>query len=215
MRNSRLVLAVPVMLCAGCTQPGAYWGNRWFDFRDCFTLEVGVWGKGIDVDLHLTDWIATGVGGAVSSKYGFAGRRPVGDWDWCNDEDSHIGFPVLPVVLLARGAEWVRLPAFLRTDCGERKAQVGAIHGRVDIKRTSSILFVNVLAFTKNRGRNSEPKLIDAFDVDVGATFLRLSTRAGFSFGQFADFVLGFFGLDIAGEDVGASKMDSAAEGGP
>jgi len=37
--------------------------------------------------------------------------------------------------------------------------------------------------------------------------------RLGFSPGQFADFVLGFFGLDIAGDDESAKAAEPAKGG--
>jgi len=207
--NVRLLLAALAFLGAGCARPGVYWGDRWNDFRDCFTLEAGP-GIGYDADLHVTDWIATGVGVAGSAKFGFAGRKPVG-LSHGNHVDLHISFPLVQVFLLTGGltpaeaeSEWSDgLPALLHADYCERNAQFldyRIIH--VDSRTTSSILLLNAMAFTKNRGRASEPKLIDAFDADLGATLLLVSARIGFSPGQFADFALGFFGLDIAGDDA-------------
>jgi hypothetical protein len=46
--------------------------------------------------------------------------------------------------------------------------------------------------------------VINSFDIEAGATvgiLLGLSVHVGFSPGQFADFLLGWFGADIAGDD--------------
>ena len=59
-------------------------------------------------------------------------------------------------------------------------------------------------------------KLVEALDVHVDATAALLlgpSVRLGFSPGQFADFVLGFFGLDIAGDDAKPQPLKTK-EGG-
>jgi hypothetical protein len=42
--------------------------------------------------------------------------------------------------------------------------------------------------------------IVSSFDIEVNIGCL-LGARLGFSFGQFADFLLGWFGLDIAGDD--------------
>ena len=42
---------------------------------------------------------------------------------------------------------------------------------------------------------------VHAFDIEVGAFALILGFKAGFSPGEFVDFLLGWFGVDIAGDD--------------
>jgi hypothetical protein len=42
---------------------------------------------------------------------------------------------------------------------------------------------------------------LHAFDIDIGASFL-VGVNVGFSPGEFLDFLLGWFGIDIAGDDV-------------
>jgi hypothetical protein len=59
-----------------------------------------------------------------------------------------------------------------------------------------------------------ERKTIEALDVHVDATLALLvgpSVRLGFSPGQLADFVLGFFGLDIAGDDTAPAQAKPKA----
>jgi len=99
VRIASVLLAV---LCGGCGHPGAYLRDRATDLADCLTLEGGI-GLGLDIEVHATDWLATGVGAAGSVKWGFAGRYPVGfEPDRArverNGADCHIGFPVAPVL---------------------------------------------------------------------------------------------------------------------
>ena len=42
---------------------------------------------------------------------------------------------------------------------------------------------------------------VHTFDLEVGAFALILGARVGFSPGEFVDFLLGWFGVDIAGDD--------------
>ena len=43
--------------------------------------------------------------------------------------------------------------------------------------------------------------LVDSFDVEASVMVLFIGGRFGFSFGQFIDFLTGWFGLDIADDD--------------
>ncbi len=66
---------------------------------------------------------------------------------------------------------------------------------------TASIVLLNVLAFNEKRGRSPKAPLVDAFEVDLGATMIVPSLRAGINPAQFLDFPLGWTTLDIAGDD--------------
>ena len=195
------------------------WESRWNDFRDCFTLEVGT-GVGVDVTVRATDWLATGLGFSAGKKYGFAGRHPVGT-RYDNNSDCHVGFPLMtalfPCAVSAEneGRHWLFLVAFLLPDTQERHgkpvpdlsyvmpADLPQVTAEGIETRVASILGINTQAlFAENRGRGPGATLVDAFEVDVGATLIAVSGRVGFSLGQFLDFVLGWTTLDIAGNDA-------------
>ena len=54
---------------------------------------------------------------------------------------------------------------------------------------------------------------IHLFDIEVRVHALIMSARAGFSPGEFVDFLLGWFGVDIAGDDRGLEPEEKAGEG--
>ena len=54
---------------------------------------------------------------------------------------------------------------------------------------------------------------LHAFDIEVGATVLIIGARAGFSPGEFLDFLLGWFGVDIAGDDHRLEPREKTGEG--
>ncbi|HPD16416.1 MAG TPA: hypothetical protein PLE19_15795 [Planctomycetota bacterium] len=214
-----------VLLAAGCACPAAYWRNRGLDFADCFRAEAGT-GIGLDIQLAATDWLAAGVGASGSHMAGFVGRHPVGPRHG-NGRNVHFGYPLLNVlvpVALLTGEEaghddpllLAFIAPFLLVDCQWRNAPRSDAGGGwfPDVKqRECSPLYrlvasgfgINFPALAvggRGRGlRAPGPKLVDAFEVDVGATLIAPSARVGFSFGQFLDFLLGWTTLDIAGDD--------------
>jgi len=225
MRKMWLVLSGLAILAVGCSRPGTYWQNRALDFADCFRTEVGT-GYGLDVQVGATDWLAAGVGASSSRMVGFVGRHPVGP-EHGNNRNGHLGFPVsnvlVPLMLLA-GEEtdyenpWLLFccAPFMLADGQYRNAPrskasqcwISCVDQRECsplYRQVGSGFGISIVALAdSNRGRGlcaPGPKLADAFEVDIGAALVVVSARVGFSFGQLADFVLGFFGLDIAGDD--------------
>jgi len=211
MRAMKWIGLIGLVLCTGCAGPGRYWRDRGNDLLDCFTLEAGI-GFGADVELHATDLIATGAGLGVSFKRGLPAGEP---------GSAHVGLPFLPILSVLHDRQDRRLcggqdsphdemllgglPEFLQfliTDRSVRDADLGSmLRGGDSGRPTASILFLNVLPFAPKKEWERPSSLANIFDVDVGATLMPLSARVGFSPGQFADFVLGFFGLDVARDD--------------
>jgi hypothetical protein len=68
-------------------------------------------------------------------------------------------------------------------------------------KVTRTVLVWSLTDVWDGDQRHAE-RLADAFEVDVGGTFFPISARAGFSFGQFLDFLLGLLTVDLAGDDA-------------
>jgi hypothetical protein len=218
MRKMSLVLSGLAVLSAGCSHPGTYWQNRALDFVDCFDVEVGIGGV-VDLEVNATDWFGTGIGLSDTEKWGFAGRHWISRANG-NNADMHMGFPVTMAlaedqVPPAEGCCVGPLAQFLVLDGESRHDEswsfqpdpqrpVREAGRRSPLYRSrESVLGVNLPDRMRGEtGRDAPAKLADAFQVDVSATVMPLSARVGFSFGQFADLILGFVGFDVAGDDV-------------
>ncbi len=194
-------LTIPAFACAalalfcGCAAVGPYFTNRARDLGECFIAEVG-YGVGLDAHVLLTELISVGAGGSFSRVSGVRhGVAYVGD-------NYHVGLPVWPFILIfvegARSDWWATdsvqtgLPADV--EGGGTRAPPGYV--------AKSVLFLNVATFYDMPCRRGYPRdAMAAYDIEIGATVVLLEFRVGFSIGQFVDFLLGWFGADIAGDD--------------
>jgi len=210
-RLSLCAIALAV-LAAGCPRPAAYWRSRWLDFADCFTVEAGV-GLGIDVEAHVTDYVATGLGVSASWKWGAIGRHSInharGD-----GKDFHAGFPALPTYLVL-GENLIKddrrlrdyLPGYLYFDYSWRNVDPSwpifykAPKYLGPQRETASLLFLNALALRREDVRSPKGGRLDPFEIDLGATLIPVSIRLGLNPAQFLDFLLGWTMLDIGGDD--------------
>ena len=88
---------------------------------------------------------------------------------------------------------------------------VGLLNDFQTTQGYGSLIFINthVLKIDK-KGRKTGMfgDLVSAFDIEIGFTFIYGAFRLGFSPGEFADFLLGWATLDIAGDDGEAGKED-------
>jgi len=183
-----VVLAV---VGVGCRSVGRYFEDRARDFGDCFIAEFG-YGLGLDVHVMLTDAISTGVG------MGYARVVGVRHGVFYNAYNFHAGIPAWPFLLLfdseSRKEPWI-------TD----QAQTGISDDPIVVPpgyAARSVLFANISLYERKPWRAGyRNEMMAAFDVEVGAVLGFVAFRAGFSLGQFVDFLLGWFGLDIAGDD--------------
>ena len=196
MRYALFVLLFP--LC-GCGAFGNYLLNRLSDFGDCFIAEAGV-GYGLDVHILATDFISTGVGGSFIPKAaGVSHGIPYFGMSY------HLGLPILPFANLLskkwRKEFWVTDGAHrglpLPTQRVIREPPPGYV--------TKSVLFVNLMSVAPPREGQAvhgipNPNMA-AFDFEVAVTAGFLYLRFGFSLGEFVDFLLGWFGIDIANDD--------------
>ncbi|MBM4042192.1 MAG: hypothetical protein FJ290_27155 [Planctomycetes bacterium] len=224
MRPTALTLAGFALLAAGCARPAAYWHNRWLDFTQCFTLQAG-YGLGLDVELHVTDWVATGVGASLGVKYGCIGGHPVGEDTEHAGPDLHLGFPIRQLAYLSVPEPDIQgwppgLHPLLMTDIASRQAGFACpfvtpsgstppsylLSGQ---RVTASVLFLNLVAFSESGGRRYDAKAADRFEMDIAATLLVPSFRVGFNPAEFLDFLLGWTTLDIAGDDQAVQTLDN------
>ena len=227
MRKPVLLLFIFTLMCSsGCASAGAYFRDRGNDFLDCFKLQVGI-GLLADAEMRATDLFSAGVGVAAGTRWGIDGRHIVGFGE-CMGLDMHVGLPFAPFCFWIfpqpqesndEDEDGDGVARYFYTDYNIREG------GREFIivpperwsRRTSkSILLLDMTVFERFREPEErqvheeglqwfsvkrEHKLVDAFDIEVGAT-LGLSARVGFSLGQFLDFVTGWFGLDLAKDDT-------------
>jgi hypothetical protein len=208
LKMKKILLAAVVFSCSGCT----YATDRFNDFVDCFHADVG-YGLGLEAHVVATDGISYCIGLANPVKYGIRGRY-IGTW-----EDYYMGFPIANFVM-----------CFAMTQVGHHE-NVSCAKGREShscfqwgcflipwpvysnikiFERNKSgqpyIEYGSIAAINLHKSRGSMDAypfgdLINAFDFEAGFTVIYFGLNAGFNCGQFADFLLGFFGLDIADDD--------------
>lgn len=188
-----------LFLSYGCASAGRYFLNRLSDFGDCFTLEAGV-GYGLDVHVFVTNLISTGVGASFVPKVaGISHGTPYIGLTY------HIGMPILPFANLfskeGRKEFWVTDAVHRGLPSPTKKVIRQPPPGYV----AKSVLFLNMMSILPSKEgevfhgyRNPDMAI---FDVEVAATVGLLYFRVGFSIGEFVDFLLGWFGIDIAKDD--------------
>lgn len=191
---SIIMIAGIVVFLSGCVSFNSYMVDRGNDFLDCFKADVGV-GLGLDVHVLCTDAISTGAGFAMTWKAGFKGRN-FGKW-----MDVHIGLPISLGGWFNENNNNFPISDYFITGMDGWIFYKNAVDGAYE---TDAIILFNI-------NKNNRPEdtqeglpfndLVNAFDVEAGLTVICVGVRVGFSFVQFADFITGWFGPDIAGDD--------------
>ena len=185
------VSALLVGLGAGCnTAVGNYFANRARDFGECFRVEVRD-GESYGVGVRA--------GGVV--EVGFYVRNNTwarwGGFGLNYGRPHAFGYGVVEPKGLSDGIGpgfgWHRAPQHIDTTSYLVPSALFA-HGEdgKSIWKTESMGW----------------ERLHAFDVEVYAGFFPLDAVVGFSPGEFVDFVLGWFGLDIAGDDRELPKSE-------
>ncbi|MBM4040757.1 MAG: hypothetical protein FJ290_19815 [Planctomycetes bacterium] len=221
MRAMKWIGLIGLVFCTGCAGLGKYATDRGNDFLDCFTALGGIGGPLPGVELHATHCLTTGAGLTSSLKWGIVGRQAGPALLLSNQ--MGLG---LPAVLRLLKSEWSNQfekdgdLSLLYTYISESDVQSDVYGPRSGMRTSKSVFLFDVtcipryaynyqgsLLFRSNCSgpEYEERRPIEALDLHLDATAALLvgpSVRLGFSPGQFADFVLGFFGLDIAGDDA-------------
>jgi hypothetical protein len=211
---------------AGCATAGTYWQDRWLDFADCFKGDVG-YGFGAGAHVRATNLFSAGVGGGYMWKHGFKGRQ-AGKWTdvllgW-PASNVVFAFNVIPDmyegsttignngsdvifgIILCIPMNYAGVGRLIKETADTPPHDPDLFEGGY---YTHSIFGLNILAL--RRGDPSTPEEpfgrygcppIEMFDIEVGAMAGLVGVHIGFSLGQFADFFCGWFGLDIAGDDI-------------
>jgi hypothetical protein len=210
--------------------------DRALDLVDCFKADVGFTGVGIEAHMRVTDAVVTGVGAGGALKHGFKGRHVERGW-W----DTHIGLPFSCVYWFQKGEKYKQFPITYYGQVGNIQwySMGGSVKSVPGSYEAESIILWPT-AFEKDPRRFPpipekdrplgykytwrpqahpfEKDLVNSFDIEAGGTValvLGLSLHVGFSPGQFLDFLLGWFGIDIGKDDYRAidEKVDSLARG--
>lgn len=205
------LLAIFIILiaasCAGCASAGEYFQNRALDFADCFRADVG-YGIGLDARVRFTDAFSLGVGASYTHKFGFIGRF-VSAFD-----EEHLGIPATNIaVILGYGpcggginglegccfcaAFWQNLVRTYTPESPSRNVQDEIGYG------TYIFFPVGGLKILPGKMKSVEmhSDALSYFDIEAGGTAGFIGASFGFSPGEFVDFLLGWFGLDIGEDD--------------
>ncbi len=203
MRKRTLLFIISaVICCSGCAPFSVYIKDRGLDFIDCFRADIGV-GIGVDVHVKVADLISLGFGVSGLDKVGMKGRH-VGRW-----KDVHASLLIIGFVNVGRPVDekYIDVKRYLNGEIIEYK-RTHIVGGY----QTISYMGINsgpliLPGFFSHESPPAEPldpfeDMVNAFDVEVGATAGVVGVRLGFSFGQFLDFITGWFGADIAKDDT-------------
>lgn len=180
-----------VLLVAGgaCS----YLDRRLTDLGDCFVYR----------------WHSEAFGLGVDAKAGPVAAA-VGGWyaDWGTGKDTWwqrpgytltnhgYGVPFTTLGPLAYGQSWAHLLATSST--GNHPADP---HAYDDVDSWLGIADVFDLDDRSPFARTPGQRIVDAFGVELGVAPLFWQLHAGFNIAEFADFVLGFVGLDLCADD--------------
>jgi hypothetical protein len=181
MKIIRNILAVVcIAIIAGCAT------GRTADLRDCGRFSVGVGpGLGLEAEIGVIANPSLGIM-SVTRRVGFEDRNVIGIWD-----DWEIYAPVISIVAItqkhkgkydvsySRSVEQVLYPSATRSPRSQKAGR-----------------WINIKSLD-----NGRPMFNRATNIEVGASLLFVSARAGINPLEIVDFILGFFGIDIANDD--------------
>lgn len=179
----RLVLLV-LPLC-GCT----YFQNRAADFGDMWRLNAEIGALGLEADVKLGELAHIGVGMKGFSRHGTTYLIDQESKDWAE----------------------IYLPVSLVYAFGKEPFALHYVYALGDT-RSVYVWWWNPYVAAQDRcfmllpplteQHSSRRTLLHAFDVEVSAFVLVFGIEIGFSLGEFVDFLLGLFTIDIAGDDT-------------
>ncbi len=197
-------LLLAAVLGTGCqTTIGNYFANRARDFGECFRLQVGA-GKGVGGAVRAGGLVHAGllfggssrdlgIGWVYGSGYAF-GAGASGK----KGSDREGGFTILNFDLHEE-----LVPRRGRED--ELVLEEHFCFGLLPAIFSS----VNDKNLWTNQALNASPRAhVHAFDIEAEVHALFLFTKVGFSPGELVDFLLGWFGADIAQDDRSLQVTD-------
>ena len=222
------VLLALLPLSAGCqTSIDNYFGNRARDLGECFMLQAGL-GIGIDVDVKAAGLVHANAGFAayflrnsLGWVYGMPRPESIGAPMWTIPSEGEIGLVVRHDSLrYFNGKErkhrcYAILPGVLSWEQGAplwREPEETMLRQGEQLR--SYLDESQMLAREQAERAMLRKARVHAFDIEAGVFILIVGARVGFSPGEFLDFLLGWFGVDIAGDDVGLEEpSDTPTDG--
>jgi hypothetical protein len=214
MGSSRVLIVLSLIVWVGCA-PG-----RVADLRDSGRLSAGL-GLGLSADVKLGDLTHPSLGAfAVSAQLGFESRNIDGPWyeasvsdpyalSWFRRENVPWGYALN---LSGWRGVWESLDWLDAVDeldewvDQEPLPETGTV---VEGERLDQS--VKVSRWLPITGGHGEPGRLWSFntatDLQVGAHLILVNARVGFNTLEFIDFLLGFAGYDIAGDDPTSAQM--------
>jgi len=196
---------------SGCADFSAYMKDRGNDLADCFTVRVGR-GCGFGARFQVTNYFGAAVGFSQERKVGYFGREPVevrGFWAGIPAPQivSVVPFLAAPFSAVSREEgyftplEWLKMwfTMVLTTEWASYEKGL--------ITESERFLGVNLAEFTESGWLDPPPPFIrEKLFIEVGAALFAFGFDIGFNPAEFADFLLGWFSLDLAGDDAGGSS---------
>lgn len=202
-RRGHLALAAAIaslaLLAGGCRSiaPG-----RMLDLGDCGTFGVGV-GAGLDATVQAGALAEASLGIGHDIQY-FGWNGDDGTTDW---RTVQLAWPVhIPMTVILQGM-WGSGPnccaapfdAFLRVDNPDRGTGPVRPGNRPSVEYGKHLGYA--LPLLSERGRRRTGTFHNATRIEAEATLGVVSVRAGLNPLEILDFLLGFLGFDIAGDD--------------
>jgi HEAT repeat protein len=203
------LLLVALTAC-GCAEFKTYIKARGNDLADCFTARVGI-AYGLGVRAQVTNFFSASMGGASEKiEVGYFGRTPVkAEWGgWVGPPASQI-YAICTGIVVAHGigdkippnpvgGVLLGLAGQLCTD--------GRGYTDQSLPNALCAIGVNIAEFCPDSwGARIEPPtpfLREKFFFEVGACVGVVGFDAGFNPAEFVDFLLGWFTVDISGDDA-------------
>jgi hypothetical protein len=177
-----LVLALPL---AGC----GYLKNRAHDFGDLWRVNVETGALGLEADVKVGELAHVGVGQKGFSRYGTTYLIEQESKDWAE----------------------IHLPVSLFFAFGKEPFALHYVYALGDT-RSTFVWWWNPYVSAQDRcflllpplteQKSARRTTLHAFDLEASAFVLVFGLEVGFSLGEFVDFVLGLFAVDIAGDDT-------------
>lgn len=189
----RLPSSAAVVACAlvcGCS----YVKNRTNDLLDPFHLDVG-YSPGLYVDARATDFAAIGLGARGGHMVGVHGRFAVS----------------YTTVNVALGP--VMLGDVIRPEASALLGGESAYDRNHDIL-PGQMFFIPLLGSEHAPDWSLERRGVHVADFGANVAVGIVGAGIGFSPGEFVDLLLGFVGIDIAGDDV-SGRPPTPSEGAP
>lgn len=219
MGKPLVFVLIILALCAGCADFKTYLKDRGNDLADCFTARVGIC-YGLGVRAQVTNYLTASVGASLEKKkLGYFGRKAV------NTKGIWAGVPVVGLVVFFAGlGQWHNTPMaeedFRRESIDTRKEAKSFVvfllllftdvrsYEHNALPAAMSLFGVNVVELESeirkicSRISPRTPRLREDFFVEIGATLGAVGFDLGFNPAEFVDFLLGWFGVDITGDDL-------------